>query len=69
MATSKLHANIHPSHECYDLVRDGIVEGPTVEAINTRLAAMGYEGHSLEVRDEAGFARGWVDGVEWRSAA
>lgn len=62
-----LHVNIDPNDPCYDESNGGIVDGDTVEEIHRHLAALGYDGARLEVRDEAGFVRGYADGSDWRA--
>lgn len=43
------------------------VEGETLADLARELEAVGYDGGSIRVTDEAGFVRGWVSAGNWRA--
>ena len=43
------------------------VSGETLEDLRSALAAMGYQGGDVRVRDVAGFTAGYVSARDWRA--
>jgi len=43
------------------------VSGETLESLQNVLAAIGYVGTSVRVRDVAGFTAGYVSASDWRA--
>jgi hypothetical protein len=43
------------------------LEGESLEELQGQLPE-GYDGASIEVRDEAGSLKGWINGETWRAA-